>query len=1388
MMLRTKDVLIGLFLGSTALTVPSLAAAETPAPKYIDTIDDHSVDLTTGLPYVSMTEGGIGSGPGRVEMDRIWAEGAGWIDNWSGGLYPVTSGGVTKMYVQFDGISDTFSGSGTTWTSDKGDGATLVVDAQGYWDYTARDGTVYQFDTEHDDGGPGIYVTSLNCPGADPSTCQIPLSITHPNGLKFTLTWSAAHICIDYPGEPCAEWHGYRRLYSVTSSAGFSLNATYLSDSIGGPSPNPNWFIRTGITFSNSANPPTPVPSISYAYGTNTISVTDPASRTWVFTTDSNGHLTGIERPGSSSNNITYAYGADGTVNSSTKDGVTVGYALSGLTETRTDPLGGHRVVTVDSSTGRPSSDEDENNHATSYLYDGSARLTRVTAPEGNYVGYIYDTRGNVKETDQVAKGGSSTLRSYASFSTNCSNVVTCNRPNSTTDANGNITNYSYDPTHGGVITITPPSPANNVQPQTRYSYTQVTGASGDLVYMLTKVAACPSGGTSCTTDAETSTTASYNTNLLPYSITKGTSSGSLAATTAITYDSHGNVSTVDGPLSGTADTTKYRYDAADQLVGVTSPDPDGAGTGQPMRAIRLTYRPDGQVSKQELGTVATQSDADWANFAPLQTVDIGFDTNSRPITKQLSASGTAYTLTQTSYDADGRANCSAVRMNTATYGSLPSSACVQTTGNGDQITQLNFDAAGQITDRIVGVGVTGLTATERHLAYNPNGTVSSLTDANNNNTSYAYDGFDRLSTTTYPGGTTEKVVTYDADGNVMTSQNRAGQNTTYTYDALNRVLTKSPTGELKVTYGWDNLGRLSSASQTGATITFTYDALNCNLTQAGALGSISTQCNPDGSRSSITYPAVTGVANLTVNYNYLTTGEISTIKDGATTLATYSYDALGNRTSVTYGNGTSQNYIYDPVSRLKTLSLAGLPSADNLSIGDSSTPITYNPAFQITSAKRSDAANANTYAWPNYQGVTRTHTINTLNQITKTTSTISPTVNFGYDTKGNLTQSGSTYFCYDAENHLTASGSSSTCGTPTASLTYDPFDRLMQLTAGGTTTFVYDGVNMIAEYHGSNLTSRYVFGPNTDEPVAAYDSSGNRSWFYGDERGSIVASANSSAGILYINRYDEYGAPALDANNNNLNSGRFQYTGQMWLPEVGLYYYKARLYSPTMGRFMQTDPVGYGGDGPNLYAYVLNDPINLIDQLGLAEQDIVITGSRILPIDPVDLAALMASLAGTTAAVGGGGAVDEIVVTAKRLPKPPQKQCPTGGLADFRHDALQFGKWTGIASGVAAVAGAVPTPATPFLEGSAATLQGASRLSTLAVFGADAIYGARTGNWRLLGYDFVGGLVGEGAGQMGSGMKGLNRIAGGQTSRFGEKLGNALGSDAASLWPGMCG
>jgi RHS repeat-associated protein len=283
----------------------------------------------------------------------------------------------------------------------------------------------------------------------------------------------------------------------------------------------------------------------------------------------------------------------------------------------------------------------------------------------------------------------------------------------------------------------------------------------------------------------------------------------------------------------------------------------------------------------------------------------------------------------------------------------------------------------------------------------------------------------------------------------------------------------------------------------------------------------------------------------------------------GPGVLASYAYDNLGRRVSVTRGNGVVTSYAYDAAQRLATLAhdLAGAGQ-------DQSYGFSYNTAGGLIARTASNAA----YSWSPPGPGSVAYADNGRNQYTTVAGAAQ-----SYDWRGNLTTGG---LGYDVHNRLIAGPSSS-------AFAYDPAGRLREsVGAGVTTRFLYDGIEAIAEYNASNvLQRRFVFGPGVDEPLVWYEGAGvsDRRWLIADERGSVVAVTNSAGAATSINTYDEYGAPGAS------NAGRFQYTGQMWLPEAQLYHYRARAYVPALGRFAQTDPIGFSG-GMNLYAYVGND------------------------------------------------------------------------------------------------------------------------------------------------------------------------------------------------------
>ena len=161
----------------------------------------------------------------------------------------------------------------------------------------------------------------------------------------------------------------------------------------------------------------------------------------------------------------------------------------------------------------------------------------------------------------------------------------------------------------------------------------------------------------------------------------------------------------------------------------------------------------------------------------------------------------------------------------------------------------------------------------------------------------------------------------------------------------------------------------------------------------------------------------------------------------------------------------------------------------------------------------------------------------------------------------------------------------------------YDPFGRrIYKSSTSGTSVYAYDGDNLIEETNATGgVVARYEQTQNIDEPLAMLRTSAT-SYFHADGLGSITSLSNSAGTIANTYTYDSYGD--LTASTGTLVNS-FRYTGRESDPETGLYYYRARYYDPSTGRFLREDPAGFGG-GINFYSYVSNTPPNGNDPFGL--------------------------------------------------------------------------------------------------------------------------------------------------------------------------------------------
>jgi len=142
------------------------------------------------------------------------------------------------------------------------------------------------------------------------------------------------------------------------------------------------------------------------------------------------------------------------------------------------------------------------------------------------------------------------------------------------------------------------------------------------------------------------------------------------------------------------------------------------------------------------------------------------------------------------------------------------------------------------------------------------------------------------------------------------------------------------------------------------------------------------------------------------------------------------------------------------------------------------------------------------------------------------------------------------------------------------ATYEYDPLGRRSAKVVDGVRTeYLSDGVEEVAEYDSAGtLLRRYVHGPGVDEPIVMYAGTGTaaKQYYHTDAQGSVIAMSDASGQAIETHTYDAFGVSADTGSGNP-----FRYTGRRLDFETGLYYYRARYYSPTLGRFLQTDPIG---------------------------------------------------------------------------------------------------------------------------------------------------------------------------------------------------------------------
>jgi RHS repeat-associated protein len=820
-------------------------------------------------------------------------------------------------------------------------------------------------------------------------------------------------------------------------------------------------------------------------------------------------------------------------------------------------------------SIGRVSSLVDANGNQRLYTYNSSTTLVQIK-DSANNVALSWTQKFNTSRLDTGITDAANHSTTIAYGDTN-----NPSKPTSVTDRNNHITTYTYD-SFGNVLTVTTP------RVTTTYTWSYTNFALGRLT-----------------------------------SVQEGTK----PATTFTYYEPSGLINTVTRPkpdnASGTT-TTTYTYDSLGNVLTVVEPGNNAAAS----ITTTLNYTTDGgysQAAKVDQPLTITDN---LSHVSHLRSDSQGRTTS---VTDALGnetdfSYNLADQLLTTTYPATGQTGSgNSHSTNAYLYVGGPLTSTTVYDENNTQVRQVSR------TYGLEGEPLTLSGSTEPVTnTYDALYRLKTLKDGNNNTTTYAYNNIGLLSSITTPGSQVTQFTSYDNDGNLLQRIDGNSVTTNYVYSDAESLLTDiqyPATTSLNVHLTYDSYGRPSAMTDSTGSKSYSYgnldELLSVSTTYTGlSAKTISYSYYLDGSRDSMTTPA--GI----FNYSYDATGRPVSMTNPFSETTSWSYQNNDWLQAQTLHNGGTANYTFNPMGRVTRV----LNEIGALTISDYSSISYDGPGNRLSVTAAIPGATP-------LNGTTG-YTYDSKNQLTQESSTRNSGFidNFGFDSSGNPTTFKGQTKTYNSNNQQTgtgfahdSNGNATTYGGVT--LTFDPEDRMTAygsvLTAGysgdglrawkqtssGRTYFLYDGIVPVVELSNTgSVASTNSFG------AAGLVSrrTGSTSVFYVfDSEGNVSVTTDASGNVVSSYLFSAFGA-SLGASQTD----PFGYKGQFGYytdTETGLHLLTYRYYDSNSGRFLTHDPIGYDG-GINVYGYVLNNPANLSDVLGLDPDKLV------LPKDPSGL------------------------------------------------------------------------------------------------------------------------------------------------------------------------